>query len=237
MQTSNLATRTVRRVSGTPETVGMVIVGLAVIGSLSAYVLLRPTNPGVPKPLSWQVGSFDGLGPADQAIHGALLSAAEEITWNNDDTGGWITIEDAERMQLPPFYHDVFWKTNGAVRWQQVLPGAHLVHASVHDNDGQDHAAPTPALPNAVFEGTKGQGATVYYGSAGRATAQGAYLLVIGHAHAGAMWTNQATIWVHRDAHAPYPDMVSAVALVGKGWRQVITYNGASEVARLKGAP
>lgn len=237
MQADNLERRTVRRVSGRPETLGMFFIVLAVMGSLSAYLLLRSTNPGHPKPLSWQVGSFDGLGPADQAIHGALLSAAEEITWNNNDTGGWITIEDAERMRLPPFYHDVFWKTNGAVRWQLVLPGAHQVHGSRRDMEDGHHEKPETTSPNAVFEGTKGQGATVYYGSAGRATAQGAYLLVIGHAHAGAMWTNQATIWIHRDANAPYPDIVKAEALVGQGWRQVVSYNGASEVERLKGTP
>ncbi|MEV4782965.1 DUF6162 family protein [Burkholderia sp. LMU1-1-1.1] len=214
----------VRRISGQPETLAIFCTVLVLLGSLAGYVLTRPANPGRPPLLGWQVGSFDGLGPADQAIHGALLSAAEEITWFNNDTGGWITLEEAERMRLPPFYHDVFWKTNGEVRWQLILPGAH-------------HGTPATASQNAVFEGTKGQGATVYYGSAGRARAQGAYLLVIGHAHAGAMWTNQATIWIHRDAHAPCPDIVKAEALVGQGWRQVIAYNGASEVERLKGTP
>ncbi len=233
----NLESRTVRRVSGRSETLGMFFVVLAVIGSLSGYVLLRSTNPGHPKLLSWQVGSFDGLGPTDQAIHGALLSAAEEISWFNNDTGGWITLADAERMRLPPFYRDVFWKTNGEVHWQLVLPGAHAVHGSRPEVGGSHHETPETASPNAVSEGTKGQGATVYYGSEGRAPAQGAYLLVIGHAHAGVMWTNQSTIWIHPDAHVHYPEIVKAEALVSQGWRQVIAYNGASEVERLKGTP
>jgi hypothetical protein len=50
------------------------------------------------------------------------------------------------------------------------------------------------------------------------------------------MWANQATIWIHPDALAPYPEIVKPEALVAKGWRQVIAYNGASEVERIKEA-
>ena len=64
------------------------VVFVAVVGSLAGYALLRPAPPEPSKSLSWQVRSFDGLGPADQAIHGALLLASEETIWFNNDTGG-----------------------------------------------------------------------------------------------------------------------------------------------------
>jgi len=227
---------TVRPLTGRLETLMMPLLFVAMVGSLAGYVLLRPAHPEPPKPLSWQIRSFDGLGPADQAIHGALLPASEEIIWFNNDTGGWITLADAQRMLLPPFYQDTFWKANGEVHWQLILPGAHQPHASQPGAESGHRETPAAAAPNAVSEGTQGQGATVYYGSAGKAPAQSAYLLVIGHAHAGVMWANQATIWIHPDALAPYPEIVKPEALVAKGWRQVIAYNGASEVERIKEA-
>jgi hypothetical protein len=193
-------------------------------------VLLRPERVGPPTPLSWQVRSFDGLGAVDQAIHSALLPAGEEIIWDNNDTGGWISLERAQELLLPPFYQDAFWKANGEVHWQLVLPGTHLVHKGADD----DATVAGPTVSD-VSKATLGQGATVYYGSAGHAPGQSAYLLIIGHAHAGVMWANQATIWVHRDPNAPYPAIVKPESLVGEGWRQVIPYDGASEIERVKG--
>ncbi|MCP2072582.1 UNVERIFIED_ORG: hypothetical protein J2Y77_002018 [Pseudomonas lini] len=230
----NGAVHVVRPASSRWESLALLFAALAIIASVTGYVLLRPQHAGPPTPLSWQVRSFDGLGAVDQAIHSALLPAGEEIIWNNNDTGGWITLEQAQKILLPPFFRDAFWKTNGEVHWQLILPGTHLPHAgSVDDHDDAD--APTPPSPSDVSKATQGQGATVYYGSAGRAPGQSAYLLVIGHAHAGVMWANQATIWIHRDPNAPYPGIVKPESLVGQGWRQVIPYDGASEVERVKG--
>ena len=220
----------VRPVSGRWESLALLLAVVAVVSSIAGYVLLRPERVGPPVPLSWQVRSFDGLSPVDQAIHSALLPAGEEIIWNNNDTGGWITLEQAQKSLLPPFYRDRFWKTNGEVNWQLILPGTHLAHAPSGDNPAHaDHTV------SAVSQATQGQGATVYYGSAGRMPGQSAYLLVIGHAHAGVMWANQATIWVHRNPNAPYPAIVKPESLVGDGWRQVIPYDGTSEVERVKG--
>lgn len=115
------------------------------------------------------------------------------------------------------------------MHWQLILPGSHQAHAR-----SGDAAAPAPS-PSEVSQATQGQGAAVYYGSGGRLPGQSAYLLVIGHAHAGVMWANQATIWVHRDPNAPYPGIVKPESLVGKGWRQVIAYDGNSEIERVKG--
>ncbi|MDR9877401.1 hypothetical protein RJC98_19630 [Pseudomonas allii] len=220
----------VRPRSGAWESLGLLLATLAVIASVAGYVMLRPERVGPPTPLSWQVRSFDGLGAVDQAIHSALLPAGEEIIWNNNDTGGWITLERAQELLLPPFYRDAFWKANGEVHWQLILPGTHLPHPGGAD----DATAAAPAVSD-VSKATLGQGATVYYGSAGHAPGQSAYLLIIGHAHAGVMWANQATIWVHRDPNAPYPALVKPESLVGDGWRQVIPYDGASEIERVKG--
>lgn len=220
----------VRPASGRWESLGLLLALFAVIASVAGYLLLRPEKSGPPIPLSWQVRSFDGLGRVDQAIHSALLPASEEIIWNNNDTGGWITLEHAQKITLPPFYRDAFWKINGQVNWQLVLPGTHLSQAAA----GAAATAQDQADRN-VVQATLGQGATVYYGSAGSAPGQSAYLLVIGHAHAGVMWANQATIWVHRDPNAPYPAIVKPESLVGDGWRQVIAYDGAREVERVKG--
>jgi hypothetical protein len=227
---------TVRPASGRADTWGLLCCGLAVGALLAGFIAWLPSRPGPPQLLSWQLSSFDGLGAVDQAIHSALLPAAEEITIANNDTGGWITMEQAQASLLPPFYRDAFWKKNGEVQWQLILPGMHEAHVVSHDEaDGHAaHHTPQPT-PNAVSEGTLGQGATVYYGTNGHAPGQSAYLLVIGHAHAGVMWTNQATIWVHPDPHAPYPGVVKPEGLVGKGWRQVVPYTGASEVERVKG--
>lgn len=217
------AIQVVRPASGRWESLGLLLATLAVTTGVLGYVMLRPERVGPPVPLSWQVRSFDGLGAADQAIHSALLPAGEEIIWFNNDTGGWITLEYAQKLLLPPFYRDVFWKTNGQVHWQLILPGTHQAHD------------PSADTASSVSQATQGQGATVYYGAAGRAPGQSAYLLIIGHAHAGVMWANQATIWVHRDPNAPYPGIVKPESLVGAGWRQVIPYDGASEVERVKG--
>lgn len=219
--------RLVHPASGRWESLALLLATLAVIASVAGYVLLRPQKAGPPTPLSWQVRSFDGLSAVDQAIHSALLPAGEEIIWSNNDTGGWITLEHAQKILLPPFYRDAFWKANGEVHWQLILPGTHRPHGLAAD-------ALTPAASD-VSRATQGQGATVYYGSGGRAPGQSAYLLVIGHAHTGVMWANQATIWVHRDPNAPYPGIVKPESLVGSGWRQVIPYDGASEVERVKG--
>lgn len=222
------AIKRVRPASGGWESLGLLLATLVVTAGVLSNVMLRPERVGPPVPLSWQVRSFDGLGAADQAIHSALLPAGEEIIWFNNDTGGWITLEHAQKLLLPPFYRDVFWKTNGEVHWQLILPGTHQAHDPSAD-------AEAPVAANNVSQATQGQGATVYYGAAGRAPGQSAYLLIIGHAHAGVIWANQATIWVHRDPDAPYPGIVKPESLVGAGWRQVIPYDGASEVERVKG--
>jgi hypothetical protein len=224
-------------VSGRAETILFLLVLLVLVAGTVAYARLRPVASGAPQLLSWQINSFDGLSRVDQAIHSALLPATEEILWFNNLSGQWYDMSSLEEQQIPPFYKDAFWKTNGRVVWKMVLPGATDVTAPPPTPESvyQEPGAP-PSPPNAVFAGTLGQGAASYFGSGGRAAQQSSYLVVIGHAHSGVYWINQATIWMHRNPDAPFPKITKTEALVQEGWRQVIPYSGASEVRRLEGA-
>jgi hypothetical protein len=114
----------VRPLSGRGETVAFICAVALLIGSTVGYTLLHPRNDNVQQLLSYQISSFDGLEHVDQSIHSALLPAVDEIIWNNNTTGGWSLIADLEKSHTPPFYKDVFWRANGEMRWQAVLPGA-----------------------------------------------------------------------------------------------------------------
>lgn len=221
--------------SGRTETIIFAAVLLVLIAVPLGYIGLRPRQEGASPLLSWQVSSFDGLSPADQAIHSALLPAAQEIVWFNNDNGTWPSIEELTQTLLPPFYQDNFWKTNGEVHWQVVMPGANsTTFAGPPPTAGPSGLAAFQA-PNAIYQGTQGQGAASYYGSGGKLPDQSAYLVVIGHAHTGVVWTNHATIWIHADPNAAFPDILKTEGLVSRGWRQIIPYNGASEVERVTG--
>lgn len=254
------AFRLVPPASGRLESLAFATVLLALVAATTGYALLKPQRAG-PTLLSWQVSSFDGLSAVDQAIHSALLPAAEELVWNNDETGNWLTVEKLEAALMPPFHRDHFWASNGQVRWQLVLPGANTADAGPAaatpadaDPAGHSHShaqqtedaldflamideaqAQLPPELNAVYEGTQGQGAASYYGSGGTLPGQSAYLVVIGHVHSGAYWINQASIWIHRDPDAPFPGILKPEGLVSRGWRQVVPYTGRSEVERVKG--
>lgn len=233
---SGQPTFVIRPQSGKAETVLFVLAILVLVGSTVGYVQLHPRGDDRPRLTSWQISSFDGLGSVDQAIHSALLPAVEEIIWNNNSTGGWDSIEDLQRNMLPPFHQDVFWRANGELRWQAVMPGATdtkraaLTAQSVHQEPG----APPPP-PNAVFKGTLGQGAMSYYGSGGKLPGQGAFLIVIGHAHSGVYWINQGTVWIHSNPRAPFPQLTKTEALIQEGWHQIVPYSGANEYTRLHG--
>ncbi len=222
--------------SGRLESVLFFLAAFLVIASTFAYIALKPRAEGTPPLLSWQVSSFDGLNATDQAIHSALLPATEEIIWTNNDTGQWPTLDDLQQSLLPPFYRDNFWKTYGEVNWQVIMPGAVGTGAQAPPLPvvSRDPIGPPPP-PNAVYQGTLGQGTASYYGSGGKLPGQSAYLVVIGHAHSGVYWINQGTLWIHKDPNAPFPDVLKPESLVSKGWRQIIPYNGASELERVKG--
>lgn len=222
--------------SGRLESIVFFLATFLLLAITAAYVLLKPKQEGPPPLLDWQVSSFDGLSSVDQAIHSALLPAADEIIWANNDTGRWPTIAELQDTLLPPFYEDNFWQVNGEVKWQVIMPGANKTgEAAPPPPPKTNNGLASFVAPNAVYQGTLGQGTASYYGSGGTAPGQSAYLIVIGHAHSGVYWINQATLWIHNNPNAPFPDILKPEGLVARGWRQIIPYNGASEVERVKG--
>jgi len=177
----------------------------AVVAITVVYAAMQPDEPAPPPLLEWQVSSFSDLTAEDQAIHSALYSAVGEIDWFYYRLTAWPDIPDLEEEYLPPFYKDAFWEKNGSLQWSLGLP---------LNND---------------------QGATYYHGAGGTVPGQSAYLLLMGHIHAGMLASNQNTIWVHDDPNAPYPEIVRPDSLIRAGWKQVIPYSGADELERLRG--
>lgn len=189
------------------ETVAVAAAVVAVALAAVLYAWAREAaGARAPRLLDWQVSAFSGLGPDDQAIHSALSVAAEEIGWMNYDFGDWPAPDELDKLLMPPFYKDEFWKSHGSVRW------------------GLPQAA-------AVYQG----GDTSYIGTGGGAPGQSAYLLVFRHRHVGATYSNQTEIWVHRDSNRARPESFKPEVLIKDGWRQVVAYSGADETARLKG--
>jgi len=56
---------------------------LAIACGAIAYGFVRDETARQAPLLDWQVNSFSGLGPDDQAIHSALIVAGEEIGYMN----------------------------------------------------------------------------------------------------------------------------------------------------------
>ena len=192
--------------NGRLESFVVAVVVSAVAAATLLHVALQPDEPAQQPLLEWQVSSFSDLTAEDQAIHTALFSAVGEIEWYYYRLTDWPDIPDLEEELLPPFYKDAFWEKNGSVQWTLGRP---------LNND---------------------QGATYYHGAGGMVPGQSAYLLLMGHLHAGMLASNQNTIWVHDDPNAPYPEIVRPDSLVRAGWKQVIPYSGADEVERLRGS-
>jgi hypothetical protein len=157
---------------------------------------------------SWQVSSFDGLSETDQAIYNSLFIAQDDIGWIQYELGPWPGILDLEDYFVPPFYKDAFWENNGRVQW---------------------------TYRDVVQEGEM-QGYTLYHGNGGIAEDQSAYILVIGHLHAGNSMTNHNTIWIHDNPNQPLPQTSKIQSLVLEGWMNVVPYSGRDELERLKGS-
>jgi hypothetical protein len=192
--------------NGRIESAVVATVFCAVVAVTVLYALTRPDQPAPLPLLEWQVSSFSDLTAEDQAIHSALFAAIGEIDWYYYRLQTWPDIPELEEDVLPPFYKDAFWEKNGALQWTMGRP---------LNND---------------------QGATYYHGAGGVVPGQGSYLLLMGHIHAGMLYSNQNTIWIHDDVNAPYPEIVRRGSLIRAGWKQVITYSGADELERLRGA-
>lgn len=181
------------------------------IGALVLFTSLYTATYGrKDKPqeiLDWQISSFYDLRGADQAIYNELLVAADEINWMVYFNGYWPDMPDFQDTLLPPFYQDLSWEKNGAVKWQ---------------------------LKNVIQEG-EATGMTIYHGSGGTNENQGAYLMAIDHKHAGNSQVIASSIWWHNDPNAEVPEQQKVPSLVLAGWKQIVPYMGRDELQRLNG--
>lgn len=199
---------TVKPLAGRRETALLVAAVLLVCLVVGAYALVQPARNAEPKVLDWQVSAFADLSKADQAIHSALRPALEEMYWTYKADGTWPTPETLAEYLLPPFYRDHFWQDTGRVDWRLITNAA---------------------------VGAADQGAVFYLGTDGVAKDQSAYLVVINHAHLNTTDSNQFDIWIHSDTAVPAPSGVKQQSLILDGWRMVVPYRGAEELARIGG--
>ena len=172
------------------------------------YVLKYGHQDSVKELQSWQISAFSGLSDVDQAIYNALFTAQEEIGWIQYEIGPWPNISDLEDYLIPPFVRDVSWQNTGSVQWQ---------------------------YRDVVQEGEM-QGYTLYHGSKGTAPDQSAYIVVIGHLHAGNTMSNHNTIWIHPNPNQEMPQTSKTQSLILEGWKNVVPYSGRDELDRLKGS-
>lgn len=182
------------------------VVGL--LAATGSYVLKYGNESQSQVLQSWQISAFSGLSDADQAIYNALYTAQEDIGWIQYEIGPWPNIADLEEYLVPPFVKDISWTNTGSVEW---------VYRDV------------------VQEGEM-QGYTLYHGNNGTAENQSAYILVIGHIHAGNSMSNHNTIWIHENPEQGMPATSKTQSLVLDGWFNVVPYLGRDELERLKGA-
>ena len=188
---------------------GLLFLGaIGLIGTTGWYVLNHGHDEGIRELQSWQVSAFHDLGTVDQAIYNSLVTAQDDISELQYYYGPWPAVERLEFFLIPPFGKDLFWETNGELVW---------------------------TYRDVAQEGEM-QGYTLYHGSGGKAEGQGAFILVIGHMHAGNLMANHNTIWIHEDPNQPMPATSRTQSLILDGWKNVVPYTGTDEQRRLQGA-
>lgn len=203
-----MSTTTVKPSSSSWETLVLIGGVVLMLAATSFYVVKFGREESSQTLQSWQVSSFSGLGEADQSIYSSLYTAQEDIGWIQYEIGPWPSIADLEEYLIPPFYKDISWENTGRLNW---------VYRDV------------------VQEGEM-QGYTLYHGSGGTLEGQSAYIIVIGHIHAGNTMSNHNTIWIHENPNQPMPGTSKTQSLVLEGWINVVPYSGRDELERLKGA-
>lgn len=197
---------------------GLALIALTVVlvGGLALYVEETGQNVEPEAIYGWQVSAFSSLTGADQAIYNSLYTVKDEIPYIYDDINffnapgekfHWPNLQDFQDYLLPPFFRDTSWEQNGSLQWSLYEP---------------------------LAEGEM-QGSTMYLGTDGQLLAQGSFLLVIHHVHAGFTNTNAMTIWWSEDNHAEMPENGFRDSLILRGWREVVAYSGNQEVERIFG--
>lgn len=176
------------------------------IGFGLALVMLAGTTDTRVQPglLEWQVSSFSGLSTPEQAVHSALVVAAEDIGWLNYDSGDWPEPDVLNEYLIPPFVRDAFWRETGSLKWRRL------------------------AAADVTLGGT-----TAYLGDSAQLENQSTFLLVFQHRHLGAAYSNEAEIWITPNTAPQTPTAFRAQALVSQGWKRVVAYNGDDEAERI----
>lgn len=196
----------VRPASATTETVYVFGVMLLLV---AATVWLARVNaqPEQQMPLAdWQVSAFHDLNETDQAIYNALHTAAVFLWADYMYTQRWVAVED---LLDPEYGYAPFAKD---ASWKQT--------GEVQWNLSKTFS----------FEGS-----TVYFGNNGKIPGQSAYLLILSHAHKGASYSDQSTVWIHPNPRIAAPDTIKRESLIRNGWKEVVPYSGDAEVRRLRG--
>ena len=202
-------TMVIHPADGKKESLLVVLAIALIIGVTAVMVILRPHDENTTPLFDWQISAFHNLRGPDQAIYNALYSASADIYALQYDYGDWPDITNLEDDYLPPFRRDLSWLRMGSVEWR---------------------------FQDVVQSGEK-QGLTLYHGSNAKFPGQGAWLLSIGHLHAGATgMSNQVQIWRHPDTDAPMPESGRSNTLIINGWKEVRPYSGQTEVERLQGS-
>jgi hypothetical protein len=207
--------------SGKLEALLMGVTVVAILAVGGSLIKATQVDNFAQRLFGWQISSFYDLNPTDQAIYNALVTASEELWWiyggriefpePGKENELWPTVDELDtQYNLPPFTKDIAWEQTGKVQWQRI----------------------------AAFSATgNADGNTAYYGNGGTVPAQAAaYLLVLTHVHKGATYADGAQIWIHKDASTPVPTITKTDSLVAKGWKEIVPYNGAVELERIKGS-
>lgn len=199
-------------VSSRRETLS-VVATIAVLLLLSALVVSqRQQQDAMPRIYDWQISAFFDLNASDQAIYSALTAAADELWWLHND----ILAYEGEGAEDP-------WPL------MSELGEYYFLSPFAEDLFWQQHGeVQWQRVASYSFEGS-----TVYHGSRGNVPGQSAYLLMLSHAHKGAIFANAASIWFHPDSERAAPETLKRDSLIVNGWKEVVPYSGEMEVRRL----
>lgn len=186
------------------ETACVAVVVALIVAAMLLFARLNAQHEEKQTLSDWQISAFDDLEPTDQAVYNALDTAADTLWVNFEYDKRWPAIVD---LDLPDGGLAPFVRD---LSWKQ-----------------------TGEVQWQLIKSFSFDGATAYFGSHGKVAGQGAYLLILSHAHKGASYVNQSIVWLHPNPNAPAPDTVVRDSLIRNGWHEIVPYSGDSEVRRL----
>jgi hypothetical protein len=188
----------------TRETVWVAVAVGAIVAAMLLFARLNAQHEERLTLSAWQISAFDDLEPTDQAIYNSLYAAAETLWVNYEFEKQWTAIAD---LDVPEYGLAPFVRD---LSWRQ-----------------------TGEVQWQLIKSFSFDGATAYFGNRGKVAGQGAYLLILSHAHKGASYVDQSVVWRHPDPNVAAPDTVVRDSLIRNGWREIVPYSGDTELRRL----